>query len=257
MGIREGLFHGHPKLSYFLIFAVFTVSGFLMRYSYDFYLDSRFHYCPYVGLAGIYLSYILNDIPRIHHEFFTTLYNNCRSALTILLLPYLAFGLISFCIGSILRIVKEEPVRYVEKIKEVGIWFPFVRACICLAAVVWGWNTFDDLFCDLKLLPAPLVFSQFPQALLEIPAFILAGCLALTFVDEMKDTLRVARDFTPKNVAGVLVMTVKKYAGYIVLILLCILVAAVVETWVTPEFFTMSLGNYLHARNVTISSPAA
>jgi uncharacterized membrane protein SpoIIM required for sporulation len=49
---------------------------------------------------------------------------------------------------------------------------------------------------------------------------------------------------------------VKKYAGYIILILVGILVAAVVETWVTPVFFTMSLGNYLHIQNVTFSSPA-
>jgi uncharacterized membrane protein SpoIIM required for sporulation len=256
MGISKEFFLKHPKLSCFLIFEVFTVSGFLTRYSYDFYLDSRFHYCPSIGLDGMYVSYIMNDIPRIHQAFFTTLGNNFRSVLTILLLPFCAFGLISFCIGNILRMVKEEPVWYRNTLQEVAIWFPVVRAGICLTAVIWGWNTFDDLFCDLKQLPAPLVFSQFPQALLEIPAFILAGCLALTFVDETEGTLRAARDFTLKNVAGLLSMTVKKYAGYIILILVGILVAAVVETWVTPVFFTMSLGNYLHIQNVTFSSPA-
>jgi uncharacterized membrane protein SpoIIM required for sporulation len=244
MKLSKWLYHEQSAIDYFLIIAVFAFLGLLIRFLYDYYLDSTINYCPALTLPLIYSKYISQDIPRISNSFFTILIGNLQSALIIFIFPFLLI-LIVLIIKKIIPILNE-----ILKIKtgkeekfQLDLYFPIMKIIIGIVAISWGYNTFP-FYCHFKLLPIQLFLSQFLHAIIEILAFFGIGCLALISVDEMKTHFNDASDLKLKKIIDVVVEIIERMAVYLLIIAFFIIIAAIVETWISPQFLKMSFECY-------------
>ncbi|PKL64990.1 MAG: hypothetical protein CVV32_05410 [Methanomicrobiales archaeon HGW-Methanomicrobiales-3] len=126
----------------------------------------------------------------------------------------------------------------------VGCFFPLFRIVIGFVTIFWGFNTFP-FFCLFKLLPIQIFLSMFLHAIIEIPAFLITACLALISVDDMRIHFHETSDFSLKEIINVTIEILEKMWLYILCIVFLILIAAIVETWISPQFLVFSFENYL------------
>jgi len=244
VNIRSWFFQRHSILNYLSIFLVFVILGISIRLIFGYYLDSVFNYCPNLSVSEIYFNYTASDIPRIHNSFSFILTNNYRANLTMLLLPFFIFGLLAILVGIIPKKVKEFPEFGFDNFNQIDRWFSFTKMMICLTAVIWGINSFD-LFCNIKLLPMILFLAQFPHAILEIPTFLFSGCLAFIFTDEFESEVKNISELNLTQVFHLFCSIIKKFYLYVFFIFILILIAAIIETWITPFVFKNSAELFL------------
>jgi len=86
---------------------------------------------------------------------------------------------------------------------------------------------------------------MFLHAIIEIPAFLITACLALISVDDMRIHFHETSDFSLKEIINVTIEILEKMWLYILCIVFLILIAAIVETWISPQFLVFSFENYL------------
>jgi uncharacterized membrane protein SpoIIM required for sporulation len=229
---------------YFIIISFLAFLGAIVRLTYEFYLDSTINYCPTTNVSTIYGNYLSQDIPRISNSFFDILFGNLQTALIIFLFP-LCLLLLTWLIASITPILHKISmfVAGIEEKFKLDVYFPLFKLSTGLVTIFWGFNTFP-FFCLFKLLPFQLFLSMFLHAIIEIPAFLIAACLALISVDDMRMHFHETSDFTLREIINVTIEILKKMWLYLLCIAFLILIAAVVETWISPQFLVFSFENY-------------
>lgn len=244
MKLNKWLYYEQSAIKYFLIIALFAFLGALTRFSYDYYLDLTINYCPNLTLSSIYSNYILQDIPRISNSFFSILLGNLQSTLIIFFFP-LFLLLLTLTVKKITPILSEISMIMIKKEERFQLdnYFPLMKIAIVFVTICWGFNTFP-FYCLFKLLPIPLFLSLFLHAIVEIPAFIGIGCLALMSIDEIKRHFTDTSDLTFKKIIAVAIEIVKKMYLYLTIIAFFILIAAIIETWVSPQFVKLSFEYY-------------
>jgi len=243
----------HSNLNYFVVFTLFSIIGILLIVLFDYVLDFLFMYCPHLDLPMIYSQYISSDIPRIHSQFFYILKTNLFSAIATIFVPFLAVGIFTAIVYIVVTISKLDSITKIEKellsnftFFHEQILFPLTRVLICLVAIGWGIRTFNNLYCNIKLFPVQIFLSQYPHAIIELPTFIGAGCLAFIMIDKFEESLKKIDNVTPRKLGDTLISSLRCVYPYIIFILVCIFIAAVIETWITPYVFANSLGSYLN-----------
>lgn len=235
----------HAFLDYFLILLSFSFIGILIRYLSDYSRDYLLHFCQNRDLFSIYLDYVNNQIPMIHDSLFYIINNNLRSSLIIFLFPLVIFVVISIISERIYPPLNDFFRKSTGREENFTMqpFYPMVKGLIFIIAGIWGFNTFDT-YCLIKNVPIQIWLPGFFHAPMEIPTFICAGCLALMAVDYIRVQLEGDNQPKIKKMGLVIISTLKKFYIYMILISLGIIIAALVETYITPQIIVESFERF-------------
>ena len=226
---------------YFFVLSIIIVLGIFLRLL----TNPMFFICEKRSLLSLYSTYVVNDIPEINKSFFSIFSGNLIAALILFLFPYFVIFLCT--LGN--QIEQKYYSKIALSISYISLLSKSISYFLCFA---WSVNTFK-LQCLFQVLPSQIIFlTLFPHGVIEVPAFIFSAGLGLISIDYLIQELKQNENITLKELGQLFISTFNRVKFYILLILIMIFIAAIIESWITPQIVKLAFENYFQVNNITL-----
>jgi len=225
---------------YFFVILIIIVLGVFLRLL----TNPIFFICEKRSLLSLYSTYVANDIPDINRSFFSIFSGNMIAAFVLFLFPYFVIFLCT--LGNQIELKHYDKIAL--SIPKISFLSKGITFFLCFA---WSINTFK-LQCLFELLPPQIIFlTLFPHGVIEVTAFIFSAGLGLISIDYLIQELKRNENITLKELGLLFILTINRVKFYILLILIMIFIAAVIESWITPQIAKLAFENYFQVNNIT------
>jgi hypothetical protein len=224
----------------YLIFVIFTFTIFLLI---NFYLQSiPFRAIDYgnnvtfnktVELEKMYEDYTQNRIPYLTNSFWTIFYNNFVASLRILFVPVVIFSIVSL-IGKVFSIFDESYLKFNLIFCKVLLIFYLTFSYVA--------KTFSQLFF-VFILPLPIFLTTYTHGIIEIPAMILSSTFSLILIDDVHE---IFEKYLKNEISIPLKKIIKNIVISITILTVLLIIAAFIETQITPHLVQKSFEDFFH-----------
>jgi hypothetical protein len=219
----------------FLIFSFYIGLNFLIQaipfQSIDFGNNVTFN--KTAELEKIALDYTQNRIPYLTNSFWTIFYNNFIASLRILFVPVVIFSVVSL-IGKVVSIFDESFLKLNSIFCKILLVFYFTFSYVV--------KTFSQLFF-VFILPLPIFLTTYTHGIVEIPAMVLSLTFSLVLIDDVHE---VFEKYLKSEISIPLKKFIKNIAIFITVLTVLLIIAAFVETQITPYLVQKSFEEYFH-----------
>lgn len=218
---------------YFLLMLISLLIGIFLISSLQFTIDPEVGQLDKEELTQKYYEYVNNQTPRINSDFgkiFTTNVISCSITILFPVIVLIVFGLVFF-------IIPDNPSN---------LHFYWLKIPIFLIMIITGYKTFSTLYYNIRYFPLELIFSFYlPHGIFEITTIVLGGVFALIISDELIEKIRKRPNFSLKTGFIVIIDSWKNIAKYLLVVTSLLLIAAFIETFITPYVVKETFKLYL------------
>jgi len=227
------------------IILIAIIFGIYIRYLFD----SMVFICENTSVSLLFSNYLAVEIPRIHGSFFFgILLPNAITALCFFFFPYFIVLLLNA--GYQIEI-NSHGKHVIPDFYSLTNFLPISKMLIFIFCIVWGIKSFYLLNCAFKLLPFQIfIFMILPHGIIEIPAFILSVVLGLKSADYFIKEINGRKKMTFVEFKPIFKTSLLLLGFYMAAILFAILIAAIIESWITPQIAISAFERYFQINKI-------
>lgn len=227
--------------NYFILAVVSLAIGILATNAILFALFPNIPVYNDAQLSKVYDEYVNEKTPQLAKMFPDIFVNNLRAFWAITAFPFVAL-LIFFVLE-----------RYGSDIRRIDSMTLVFKAPLILLMIILGFQTFDGLYIYFSAFPiAVALISYLTHGIIEIPAMIISGIFGFKVADVIIENLQSTLGKPIFEQLREVFKGWKHYLTFLFVIFVLVLVAALIESYITPIVVKVAFENYLGIQGVQI-----